>query len=107
MPVRAKSDEWRKPNGPDAVLAILATSIRGAATIRKQHGHSPRGVRGAGKGVRSRSSLRSSDDTASMSRRPRCCPGGFAFDVMNRAAGRLPIFDDAGDYDAFERVLAE
>lgn len=42
-----------------------------------------------------------------MPRRLRCCPGGLAYHVMNRSAGRATIFDDAGDYAAFERVLAE
>ena len=42
-----------------------------------------------------------------MPRRCRVCPGGLAYHVMNRSAGRVRIFDDAGDYAAFERVLAE
>jgi putative transposase len=42
-----------------------------------------------------------------MPRRCRVCPGGLAYHVMNRCAGRACIFDDAGDYAAFERVLAE
>src|SRR4029079_10858925 len=42
-----------------------------------------------------------------MPRRMRRCPGGLAYHVMNRSAGRVRVFEDAGDYDAFERVLAE
>src|SRR4051794_5064546 len=43
-----------------------------------------------------------------MPRRTRTCPGGLAYHVMNRSAGgRRTIIDDAGDYAAFERVLAE
>jgi len=33
--------------------------------------------------------------------------GGLAYHVMNRVAGRQGLFRDAGDYEAFERVLAE
>jgi hypothetical protein len=42
-----------------------------------------------------------------MVRRHRRCPGGLAYHVMNRATAREAIFGDAGDYAAFERVLAE
>ena len=42
-----------------------------------------------------------------MPRRRRVCPGGWCYHAMNRSAGRVCIFDDAGDYAAFERVLAE
>jgi putative transposase len=42
-----------------------------------------------------------------MPRRIRHSPGGLAYHVMNRAAGRVRLFDDDADYAAFERVLAE
>ena len=42
-----------------------------------------------------------------MSRKPRRCPGGLAYHVMNRATARETIFAGDGDYAAFERVLAE
>ena len=42
-----------------------------------------------------------------MARKLRHVPGGLAYHVMNRAAGRAELFGDAGDYEAFERVLAE
>ncbi|HXE56281.1 MAG TPA: transposase [Tepidisphaeraceae bacterium] len=42
-----------------------------------------------------------------MARKRRSCPGGLAYHVMNRATARKRIFDDAADYLAFERVLAE
>ena len=42
-----------------------------------------------------------------MPRRLRHCPGGIAYHVMNRAAGRLALFEKDGDFAAFERVLAE
>ena len=42
-----------------------------------------------------------------MSRKPRRCPGGLAYHVMNRATARETIFAGEGDYAAFERVLAE
>jgi len=42
-----------------------------------------------------------------MPRRPRICPAGVCFHVLNRAVARLPLFEKAADYEAFERVLAE
>jgi len=42
-----------------------------------------------------------------MPRKRRRCPGGLAYHVFNRATARERIFDDAADYLAFERVLAE
>ncbi len=42
-----------------------------------------------------------------MPRRPRICPAGTCFHVLNRAVARLPLFEKAEDFDAFERVLAE
>ena len=35
------------------------------------------------------------------------CTGGYVFHVLNRAVARQQIFDDFGDYAAFEKVLAE
>jgi putative transposase len=42
-----------------------------------------------------------------MARKPRFCPGGLAYHVMNRTPGRVELFGDAGDYQAFEKVLIE
>jgi putative transposase len=42
-----------------------------------------------------------------MPRRARVAPGGLVFYVLNRAVARLPLFEKAADYEAFERVLAE
>ena len=42
-----------------------------------------------------------------MSRPPRAAEGGLIYHALNRANARLAIFDDDGDYDAFDRVLAE
>ena len=42
-----------------------------------------------------------------MPRHPRAAPGGFVYHALNRAVARLPLFPKDGDYDAFERVLAE
>jgi len=42
-----------------------------------------------------------------MPRRPRVCPAGVCFHVLNRAVARLPLFEKQEDYEAFERVLAE
>src|SRR6185312_10489513 len=42
-----------------------------------------------------------------MARKPRHAPGGIAYHVMNRTWGAIDLFADAGDYEAFERVLAE
>ena len=42
-----------------------------------------------------------------MGRPLRMAPGEFVYHVLNRANGRLPLFEDDGDYAAFERVLRE
>ena len=42
-----------------------------------------------------------------MPRRPRVCPGGLIYHVLNRAAGRLRLFRSDRDYLAFERIIAE
>jgi putative transposase len=42
-----------------------------------------------------------------MPRTARAAPPGFVYHVLNRAVARLPLFQKDGDYDAFERVLAE
>ena len=42
-----------------------------------------------------------------MPRQPRSAPGGLAYHVMNRTWGKIELFEDAGDYEAFLRVLAE
>ena len=42
-----------------------------------------------------------------MPRRPRLCPGGHCFHVLNRAVARLPLFEKEEDYEAFEQVLLE
>jgi putative transposase len=42
-----------------------------------------------------------------MSRRPRCCPGGTVFHVLNRSVARLTLFEKSEDYQAFYQVLAE
>jgi putative transposase len=42
-----------------------------------------------------------------MGRPPRAAPGGLVYHTLNRANARLAIFGDAGDFGAFERILAE
>ena len=42
-----------------------------------------------------------------MPRRPRLAAGGIVYHVLNRRAGRLPLFTKRADYAAFERVLRE
>ena len=42
-----------------------------------------------------------------MPRRPRICPAGVCFHILNRAVARLPLFEKPEDYAAFERVLVE
>ena len=42
-----------------------------------------------------------------MSPRPRICPAGYCFHVVNRAVARLTLFEKQADYEAFERVLEE
>ena len=41
-----------------------------------------------------------------MPRRRRIAPAGFVYHVMNRAAGRLVLFETRSDYIAFEHVLS-
>ena len=42
-----------------------------------------------------------------MPRRPRVAPGGMVFHALNRAVARLPLFEQDGDYTAFEQVMHE
>lgn len=42
-----------------------------------------------------------------MPRRKRVCTGGYVYHVLNRAVAREQIFEDDGDYAAFEKVLGE
>ena len=42
-----------------------------------------------------------------MGRALRADAGGLVYHVLNRANARLPLFEKDGDYEAFERVLAE
>lgn len=42
-----------------------------------------------------------------MPRRPRLAASGLAYHVLNRRVGRLPLFEKASDYLAFEKILAE
>jgi len=42
-----------------------------------------------------------------MPRHARNAPGGLVYHALNRANGRLPLFDSAADYAAFEKCLAE
>ena len=42
-----------------------------------------------------------------MGRPLRVCEGGYAYHVLNRANARARIFDKAGDYAAFEKVLEQ
>jgi putative transposase len=42
-----------------------------------------------------------------MPRPRRSAPGGYVYHVLNRANARRRIFDTAGDYRAFEDILAE
>ena len=42
-----------------------------------------------------------------MPRKARVAPGGLVYHVLNRAVARLPLFQKDGDFEAFERVLAE
>jgi len=42
-----------------------------------------------------------------MGRPLRTTSGGLVYHVLNRANARRTLFEDAGDYAAFERVLAQ
>ncbi len=41
-----------------------------------------------------------------MPRRPRKCPAGTGFHVINQAVSRLTLFEKESDYEAFDCVLA-
>jgi putative transposase len=42
-----------------------------------------------------------------MPRRRRSTPGGFVYHAMNRAAGRLVLFESSSDYREFRRLLGQ
>ena len=42
-----------------------------------------------------------------MGRPHRAAEGGLIYHVLNRANARMTIFQDDGDYQAFEKVLAQ
>lgn len=42
-----------------------------------------------------------------MGRPKRAADGGLIYHVLNRANARLSIFEKDGDYEAFERILAD
>lgn len=42
-----------------------------------------------------------------MPRRLRCADAGYVYHVLNRAVGRATLFEKAGDYAAFEKVLRQ
>ena len=42
-----------------------------------------------------------------MARRPRIAPGGWIYHVLNRAVGRMKIFNSDGDFQAFLRIVKE
>jgi putative transposase len=42
-----------------------------------------------------------------MPRQARVAPGGLIYHVLNRGAGRQTLFEDAGDYAAFLRAMAD
>ena len=44
---------------------------------------------------------------AGMGRPHRAAEGGYVYHVLNRANARLAIFDDDGDYAAFEKILGQ
>src|ERR1700688_576404 len=44
---------------------------------------------------------------ALMGRPHRAAEGGYVYHVLNRANARMPVFEDEGDYEAFETVLAQ
>src|SRR5260370_27208182 len=45
--------------------------------------------------------------SSAMGRPHRVALGGYVYHVLNRANGRLPIFQKDGDYAAFVRILGE
>ena len=47
------------------------------------------------------------DNNRLMPRTARASVGGYCYHALNRGNARTPIFHKAGDYLAFERILAE
>jgi len=45
--------------------------------------------------------------SAGMPRRKRIALGGYVYHVLNRANGRLKIFKKHGDFEAFEKIIAQ
>ncbi len=45
--------------------------------------------------------------TGAMPRAPRAAAGGIVYHVLNRGNAKMQIFERAGDYEAFERVLQQ
>jgi len=41
-----------------------------------------------------------------MPRNARIAPGGYVYHALNRGVARLALFENDGDFEAFERVLA-
>jgi putative transposase len=42
-----------------------------------------------------------------MPRAPRFAPRGYVYHALKRAVARLPLFEKAGDFAAFEHVMVE
>jgi putative transposase len=42
-----------------------------------------------------------------MPRRARVAPGGLIYHVLNRAAGRMHLFDTDADHEAFQHLMIE
>ena len=42
-----------------------------------------------------------------MGRAQRTAVGGLVYHVLNRGNARMQVFDEPGDYEAFERILEQ
>ena len=91
-------------------MAALATEspllLQGKHRSRRRGGRRPN-FAGAEKGTQLIFTARLLCYHFPMPRRPRICPGGTCFQVINRAVARLTLFEKEADYIAFERVLEE
>ena len=79
--------------------------VRGASPPAE--GLSQQRIGGCSRSVHELCGLRGVAYRTTMGRPLRVAPGGLVYHVLNRANGQQALFDDEGDYAAFERVLSE
>jgi putative transposase len=107
--IRDVNDEWTRSRD-DNNFRITSQSVNGGNTI--SFGYDTDSLLTSGEGGKGVGSLfltprRVSRSKRRMPRRPRLAAGDLAYHVLNRRVGRIPLFEKAADYVAFERILAE